>query len=61
MRDSIYGDLPPLRCNYQLAPITEDQPYIAMEQFGVDVNKETSPNPSCCPSFLDFCCGMRTK
>jgi hypothetical protein len=62
MKDSIYGELPPLRCNYQLAPIAEDTPYVAMEQFGNDgTNNNHSPNPSCCPFGFGFCCGARTK
>jgi len=61
MKDSIYGELPPLRCNYHLSPIYEEQPYIAMEQFGVDIKKESSPKYPCCPCSLSFCCGLRTK
>lgn len=61
MIDSIYGGLPPLRCNYNLVAINEEEPYIAMEELGVDGNKERSPRGCCWRGFLDLCCMFRTK
>ena len=36
--NSIYSSLPPLKCAYNLVPIKEEQPYIAMEDLSADNN-----------------------
>lgn len=42
---SIFSSLPPLKCAYQIVPIKEEQPYVAMEDLAgenMNSNEKTS-------------------
>ena len=42
---SIFSSLPPLKCAYQIVPIKEEQPYVAMEDLAgenINSNEKTS-------------------
>lgn len=44
---SIFSSLPPLKCAYQIVPIKEEQPYVAMEDLaGENVNKNSNERTS---------------
>ena len=45
---SIFSSLPPLKCAYQIVPIKEEQPYIAMEDLAGDNMNTTNANEKTC-------------
>ena len=54
---ALNSSLPPLKCTYEMAPINEEQPYVAMEEMTSDTtsSRYAAPNNDgnarfgCCP------------
>lgn len=62
MNSSLFSNLPPLKCNYHLTSIQEEQPYISMNSFVEENdNVQESDSVSCCLSIFDFCWCGRNK
>lgn len=58
---SIHSSLPTLKCTYQMAPIVEEQPYIALEDMVSDNHYNYPKTPRdkwserCCSLFCFHC------